>query len=690
MSSPLLDSVAEICRVAAPFAVAAWIQSALPLALGLLLGTVALRGRPLARSAVYRAALLATVAAVLGSFVLAGQAAVLWRVALPATAPTSIAETTSVADAARVVTRSVRSQKPRAESAVSPITAGEPARSEPRSASAMPLVLTLAWLAGSCALLGWLATCYLCIFRLRRQSRPLTDSDAAILLARLCRLAGVREPELLLHPRARAPFLTGPCRPAILLPADYTSRFDSAALDAVLTHEVTHLARRDLAWHLAARVVCAIGWVQPLLWVLCRKMEQTSEEVCDRAVTEAVCPPREYARFLLRLAEQLFPSSLESAAGLGLMPFRSSLGRRIQQIVHGPHDRMHDLSRPARAMIGAGAAALSVAGACLVTGATPALPRPLHAPIAGPGLQAAKATEVGSRPGAVTAGRRGAERKASPIGKDGSSLLLGLVAASPRVARAPGQARATPARKSRPATAAKQPTAKAKSASAAPRTKIEGEGIVNLRDTPAGELARIGLIRDVGLLILDETQKGKLRARMEDVGKVVYLRRDAQVTTEPLFDLSRAAVEAMPRNQRLAVIGIVLVHPDVTPELIRERFADLHVVGILIAPTALRAATLGTLRLDGVATPFDNVQGPIIRTIEDLKVTSGYLEQIGDGSTLVSIGDVSVEPGVTEDLLKRKIRAYYGLGDTSAPTALLEVMKALSPAPMGEFTPAKP
>ena len=133
------------------------------------------------------------------------------------------------------------------------------------------------WAAGTALLLLWLAACQWHLSRLRRQARPLTTGPAADTLAALT----PRPPALLTHPCVRSPFLAGIRRPAIFLPTTYEADFDPTALRAILAHELAHLERRDNAWILAARLLSALLWPQPLLWVLCRRLDQTSEEACD-------------------------------------------------------------------------------------------------------------------------------------------------------------------------------------------------------------------------------------------------------------------------------------------------------------------------------------------------------------------------------------------------------------------------
>ena len=140
------------------------------------------------------------------------------------------------------------------------------------------------------------------------------------------------------------------------------------ALRAILAHELAHLARRDNAWTLAARLLCALLWPQPLLWVLCRRLEQIGEEACDQAVLAQDCPPRAYADCLLTLAERHPLGRRERALGAGVAPFRSSLGRRIGRILDKGTHAMSTVTPRLRLTIAALTVAAALGGAflCLV------------------------------------------------------------------------------------------------------------------------------------------------------------------------------------------------------------------------------------------------------------------------------------------------------------------------------------
>ena len=41
----------------------------------------------------------------------------------------------------------------------------------------------------------------------------------------------------------------------------------AARIESVLAHELAHVARRDWALQIAAQIVCAVYWFNPLIWM---------------------------------------------------------------------------------------------------------------------------------------------------------------------------------------------------------------------------------------------------------------------------------------------------------------------------------------------------------------------------------------------------------------------------------------
>ena len=148
------------------------------------------------------------------------------------------------------------------------------------------------WLAGAIAMLSRLVAHYL---RLRRQSRPLPATLAAGLRQELHDFDPRR---LRLHPGGPA-VLWAP-RSLLLLPADFSRRFDATERRLVLRHELAHLRRGDALWSLVAELVLALLWFHPLAWLARQRFRLDQELACDeRVLRDAPRDAAGYAHTLL-------------------------------------------------------------------------------------------------------------------------------------------------------------------------------------------------------------------------------------------------------------------------------------------------------------------------------------------------------------------------------------------------------
>jgi beta-lactamase regulating signal transducer with metallopeptidase domain len=368
ISYPELGGLGDNCRTVLQVGLGILIQSTLLLLLGLGASGRLRRLGPAVQSLICRSTLAAVICAALLAPLLAEQIEPLWRLSLPPAQETlqpedrpgsgieheTVAAPSPVAPLSHSLPREAGTPvRPfdtiRIESPGRDVADGERletsrsfrpllvalAQAPPRAGTTGWLYtgLTVIWLAGTAALLARLALCCLCVHRLRRASTPVSDHAVVALLQNLCSAIRIHPPLLLESSRVRSPFITGLWRPAVLLPRLTGTGMSAADLRAVLAHECAHLARRDCWWLLFSRCACAVLWMQPLLWALCRRMEEAGEELCDQVVLDQGCLPRQYARCLLRLAGQPGPWATGRAAGLGVAPFRSSLGRRLEKIL---------------------------------------------------------------------------------------------------------------------------------------------------------------------------------------------------------------------------------------------------------------------------------------------------------------------------------------------------------------------
>jgi TonB family protein len=151
----------------------------------------------------------------------------------------------------------------------------------------------------------------------------------------LARDAGIhRRVEVLLHERISGPTTYGAMKPVVLLPVD-AQIWDAEDLNRALVHELEHVWRGDWMSHCLARVVCAVYWFHPLIWMVWRQFALDAERACDDAVLGRT-EPTAYADQLVGLARRL--SALRKSPGLA-MANRADLSARVGALLDGRQQR---------------------------------------------------------------------------------------------------------------------------------------------------------------------------------------------------------------------------------------------------------------------------------------------------------------------------------------------------------------
>ena len=170
------------------------------------------------------------------------------------------------------------------------------------------------------------------LFVLKARANVLVDAPWLTALARAQKRMGFKHgTALLTSNELPSPISWGVVRPVILLNAEAADSHEEA--EAIITHELAHVAHFDWAKLLLARVAIAIFWFNPFVWLLAREAHQLREEAADDAVLATDIEDTDYARLLVGVARHECRGLLIGAHGVA--PARNSLARRVKRVLDG-------------------------------------------------------------------------------------------------------------------------------------------------------------------------------------------------------------------------------------------------------------------------------------------------------------------------------------------------------------------
>ncbi|MBK8093667.1 MAG: hypothetical protein IPK32_17245 [Verrucomicrobiaceae bacterium] len=203
--------------------------------------------------------------------------------------------------------------------------------------------MSVFWLCGVLGMLGTVFGMHL-RFLLRLRQAEIARPEVEEAFAHACVVAGLRRrPRLMLTDAVRTPAVAGLWRSVVLLPRDLAVEADLEALHLVFMHELAHLRRGDIWAQLAATVITALHWFNPLVWVSMRCLRLEAEQAAD---ARALCggdahQTHQFGELLLRLANHTATGWLlwmGSGLNMGIAEGKTDLRKRIENLMDQARD----------------------------------------------------------------------------------------------------------------------------------------------------------------------------------------------------------------------------------------------------------------------------------------------------------------------------------------------------------------
>lgn len=192
-------------------------------------------------------------------------------------------------------------------------------------------LVAIAYVAGAAIVLLHLLIGVIRLAFISHRARHTSNGD----LRKRIKVATMQRASIRVSTELDAPLTWGVRNAIVLLPIEAAS-WDDKDLQNALLHELAHVERRDWAMQILARLICAIHWFNPLVWIALRQLTLEAELAADDRVLVNGAAPVSYAAQLLALARKTRNRGIP-LAGI-TMAERGSLSRRVYTILnYGEH-----------------------------------------------------------------------------------------------------------------------------------------------------------------------------------------------------------------------------------------------------------------------------------------------------------------------------------------------------------------
>ncbi|MBL7805983.1 MAG: M48 family metalloprotease [Saprospiraceae bacterium] len=203
------------------------------------------------------------------------------------------------------------------------------------------------WLLGFGIFLLRLAGGLFGIHNLRRSAFPLSGAHWAVeqLSTLAARLPYRQSVDLLESAMVHVPLTVGWLKPVILLPLGMVNQLSPAEVEAILAHELAHIARRDWLFNLLQAFIEALFYYHPAVWWLSALVRRERENCCDDVAIALTGNRLVFAKALVQVQEMTRERNRKPVLALGASGATAWLRRRplllerIQRILNQQHKK---------------------------------------------------------------------------------------------------------------------------------------------------------------------------------------------------------------------------------------------------------------------------------------------------------------------------------------------------------------
>lgn len=205
----------------------------------------------------------------------------------------------------------------------------------------MPMMLTI-WLGGVTILLLRLALSLGWINHIRTNAIPHPELQSTLDQI-IQRLQLKVQPEASTSGLVPSPLTIGHLKPLILFPVGIINQLNPNEVEAILTHELAHIVRRDYLSNLIQSFIETLFYYHPITWWISRIVRTERENRADDLAVSWCGDQLGYAKALMTVQEMQVQSTPSLA--IGFASRKGAMLARIQRILNLPYQNNNQMEK---------------------------------------------------------------------------------------------------------------------------------------------------------------------------------------------------------------------------------------------------------------------------------------------------------------------------------------------------------
>ena len=205
----------------------------------------------------------------------------------------------------------------------------------------MPMMLTI-WLGGVTILLLRLVLSLGWIGHIRNNAIPQSELQSTLDHI-IQRLQLKVKPEVSTSGLVPSPLTIGYLKPLILFPVGIINQLNPSEVEAILTHELAHIVRRDYLSNLIQSFIETLFYYHPITWWISRMVRTERENRADDLAVSWCGDQLGYAKALMTVQEMQIQTTPTLA--IGFASRKGAMLARIQRILNLPYQNHNQMEK---------------------------------------------------------------------------------------------------------------------------------------------------------------------------------------------------------------------------------------------------------------------------------------------------------------------------------------------------------